>query len=94
MPGLRILYEVPQSFHNKHIGLNNSKYIDILDQEFTLNEITDAIKGVKHNKSHGNDQIINEMFKSAESSVSPLILKLFICILKSEYFPEQWAVGY
>lgn len=75
-------------------GLNNSKYIDILDQEFTLNEITDTIKEVKHNKSHGNDQIINEMFKSAESSVSPLILKLFNCILKSEYFPEQWAVGY
>ena len=28
-------------------GLNNSKYIDILDQEFTLNEITDAITELK-----------------------------------------------
>lgn len=55
------------------------------------NEIINAIKRLKREKSHGIDLLMNEYFIEYKDFLVPVILKLLYRILSSGYFPNRWA---
>ncbi len=67
--------------------------VDELDVELNIDEIRKAIKQLKHNKSPGMDQLINEYFIHGVSELSPYLLKLFNKLLDLGIFPSQWSNG-
>lgn len=67
---------------------------EVLDKEFTMDEVLKGIKALKNRKSAGPDAITNEMLKAGSSALYSSILKLFNLILISERFPTQWATGF
>ena len=58
-----------------------------------MKELEGAIKGLKRNKSAGEDNILNEFLKNASLTVKIFILILFNKLLDLEYFPKMWATG-
>ena len=64
-----------------------------LDEQISHEEILNAIRSLKKNKSCDVDDILNEYFqKAADILIEPLYI-LFNKILDSGSFPAQWATG-
>ena len=66
---------------------------EVLDRPINMDELDKAIKMLKNNKSSGHDLIINEFIVNASLQAKYVILLLFNCVLKLEYFPSFWCVG-
>ena len=64
-----------------------------LDEEFTEEEIMEAIKSSKCNKSPGRDGLLYEYFKEYADIFVPILVCLFNCLLKRGYYPDIWARG-
>ena len=64
-----------------------------LDFYITPKEIVRAIKSLKNGKSTGLDRVSNEMLKSGQTQLLPLLNKLFNLVLNSGSYPAEWAVG-
>lgn len=73
--------------------------VDITDDEELLNsfitegEIMKCIKSLKHNKSSGNDNILNEYIKSTAEILLPTYTAFFNLILDTGLIPEAWLEG-
>ena len=67
--------------------------IDLIDNEITLEELNTSIKGLKRDKSCGNDGIVNEFIINAPLYVKDFLLLLFNTILSLEYMPDKWCIG-
>ena len=64
-----------------------------LDEQISHEEILNAIRSLKNNKSCGIDDILNEYFqKAADILIEPIYI-LFNKILDNGSFPAQWATG-
>lgn len=74
-------------------GEDNSRKHDILDKHIDMKELEGAIKGLKKNKSAGEDNILNEFLINSSLTVKIFILILFNKLLDLEYFPKIWATG-
>ena len=74
--------------NNRVRGLNN-----IINAPITREEIENAMKSLKNNKSSGDDYILNEYIKHSFESVSDVYVKLFNIIFDSGLIPEQWLYG-
>ena len=72
---------------------DNDVYIEDLDGPISLEELESTIKGLRRDKSAGQDMILNEFIVNASMGIKLLILAIFNNILKLEYFPSIWAVG-
>ena len=59
-----------------------------LDNEITRDEILKAIKGLKRNKSHGSDGILNEYFIECADTLLPLLHTIFNAIYNTGCFPK------
>ena len=66
---------------------------DELNAPFTENELKNALKNLKNNKSTGPDEICNEQIKTSFPKMKHIYLKLFNIILETGCFPEIWAEG-
>jgi hypothetical protein len=64
-----------------------------INQDFTREEVGEALNALKNNKSGGADNIINEFLKNAPEVMICIITQLFNIILKSGHIPEDWAVA-
>ena len=64
-----------------------------LDQPVTFEEVKDAIRSLKKNKSLGGDQLLNEYFIESLDILSSYPVDIFNAILNSGYFPNQWSEG-
>ena len=62
----------------------------LLNDPFTIEEVTRFIAKLKNNRSPGTDQILNEFLKRQTTA---LLTKLFNLILASGVVPEQWSIG-
>ena len=58
-----------------------------------MDELETSITMLKNNKSSGHDLILNEFILNASVQVKCVLLLLFNCVLKLEYFPSHWCVG-
>jgi uncharacterized protein with ParB-like and HNH nuclease domain len=70
-----------------HIDFNsicdNPLYDTILNGEITEEELLDAIKNVKNNKSPGLDNILNEYLKNSTPELTRIYCKVFNIVLKT-----------
>ena len=60
---------------------------DELNVEITEDEILKCIKGLKRNKSHSSDGILNEYFIEYASILLPLLKKIFNAMFNTGFFP-------
>lgn len=74
---------------------NNYLYYGILDplldREFTMLNLTEALHSSKLNKSPGEDAVTNEFFKALPYNWKLYLLCLFNKVLKEEVVPDNWA---
>ena len=66
---------------------------DILNRNFTVDEIKSSINSLRNKKSPGIDCIPAEFLKHCRDVVSDDITELFNYIIENGDFPETWAEG-
>lgn len=60
---------------------------DFLDKPFSLQELDFAIKKLKHNKSQGSDNVLNEFLKDNTQLFRDAMLSVFNAIFSKAFFP-------
>ena len=71
----------------------NSVEADVLNRNFTEEEISSAIDKLKNNKSPGKDGIIGEFLKCCKPMFAKDLTLLFNYIVEQRIFPDHWAEG-
>lgn len=66
---------------------------DFCDQDILLEEVADAIKHLKCNKSPGNDGITAEFYQLFSDILSPFLLEVFIESIKNHKLPPSMTQG-
>ena len=77
-----------------YINKSEGKHFNELDFKFKREELIDAIKKTKNNKSPGLDCISNEMIKHGSEQLHLCILSLFNKIYTVGEYPDCWSTGY
>ena len=65
----------------------------ILNSEFTLEEIYLRVKDLKNGKAAGTDKILNEFIKSTFHEMKFVYVDLFNRVLSDGKIPESWTIG-
>ena len=68
-------------------------YFSELDYSISVDELLNASKSLKNNKSAGLDQISNEMIKCSLPFLSKVFKNIFNASLCNQYYPECWKTG-
>ena len=71
----------------------NPVEFDILNRNFTADEIKSSIMSIKSNKSPGIDYIPAEFIKAGVDIISNDVAELFNYVIENRDFPENWAIG-
>ena len=66
---------------------------EILNGEFTNEEILKCIRNLKNGKASGYDKILNEYIKSSCDILMPVYVKLFNRVLNDGQLPQDWLIG-
>ena len=66
---------------------------DMINRNFTVEEIESAIDYLKNGKSAGIDCIPPEFLKASKSTISQDLCHIFNYIIETRDFPADWAVG-
>ena len=72
---------------------NGDCLFEDLDRIITTEEVKTAIKSLKHSKSPGEDNILNEYFIEAGDILLSHLTDIFNGIFNSGVFPESWSKG-
>ena len=64
--------------------------INLLNEPFTLEELSNGLKGVKNNKSSSFNRISNEILKTGGKILKSIFLKLFNAIQAFSFYPSLW----
>ena len=78
------------------IASSDENYVvhnEMLDREFTLQEIDGAIKHLKSGKAAGSDDIRNEYISYENKQLKPVLQLLFNEIYNTGIYPAQWSSG-
>ena len=67
--------------------------LQIINVNFTRNEISDTIDSLKNNKSHGIDSLPVEFIKGCKAELLPLVTEVLNYIINNGDFPDIWAEG-
>ena len=71
----------------------NPVEFDILNRNFTADEIKSSIMSLKSNRSPGIDYIPAEFLKAGVDIISNDVAELFNYVIENIDFPENWAIG-
>ena len=71
----------------------NNEISEILNKNFTLEEVKYAIDGLKNNKAPGVDSIPAEFIKFCKNRLSVELQLVFNYIIEKREFPDSWAEG-
>jgi exonuclease III len=85
--------EEDSNFMN-YINDNKNKIFNDLNFKITPEEIQKAILKLKPKKACGNDGILNEMLKSSQNHVLPVLTKFFNLIINSGKYPDAWRINF
>jgi len=77
---------------NNDFNLENSAFPE-LDLPISVEEVRNAIKHLKRNKSSGSDCMLNEYFLECSDILSAHLCDVFNGIFVSGFFPDKWAEG-
>ena len=76
-----------------HFAGTPLSYVSELDDEITDDEVTQAILGMKANRTPGIDGIPAEVYKVFNSNFMSLLTTLFNSILRTGSYPTIWSTG-
>ena len=76
-----------------HVCNVDTLKLQILNDNFTMHEISDVIDSLKNNTAPGNDMIPAELIKHCKLELLPLITNLLNYIVDKRDFPDIWAKG-
>ena len=82
-----------QEIYNELQSLEKKEQLNYLDHTITEQEIRQAVKKLKNEKSPFVDKIRNEMIKASLESLMPVYIKLFNIFLQSGKMPDIWCQG-
>ncbi|XP_053375116.1 uncharacterized protein LOC123554108 isoform X1 [Mercenaria mercenaria] len=71
----------------------NTNVVEMLDCDFTIEEVAKAIGTLKRQKSAGVDMLIPEIFLDSKHILAPLLCKLFNFMYTNCVYPENWTKG-
>jgi hypothetical protein len=74
---------------NMNINSNNIW----LNEPISVDEVEDAIRKLKNNKSCGSDMILNEFIKNSCLQLITVYVKLFNVVLDTGVIPSSWTEG-
>ena len=77
---------------NNDFNLENSAFPE-LDLPISVEEVRNAIKHLKRNKSSGSDCMLNEYFLECSDILSAHLCDVFNGIFVSGFFPDKWTEG-
>jgi len=77
---------------NNDFNLENSSFPE-LDLPISVEEVRNAIKHLKRNKSSGSDCMLNEYFLECSDILSAHLCDVFNGIFVSGFFPDKWTEG-
>ena len=72
---------------------SNSLELEVLNDNFTCEEISTVIDALNNNKSPGNDNIPAEFIKSCKTELLQNITDALNYIIEMRDFPDMWAEG-
>ena len=81
-------------YNTPSIELKPTIELDILNSDFTEDEIKLTISKLKNNKSPGPDGIVAEFLKSCNETFARDLTLIFNYFLVHREFPDIWAEGY
>ena len=105
---VRVPTSIAEAFAKYYSGISDSKenrfaesYGDVPDEiqnqllnsEFTFDEIDSAVRSLKFHKSPGVDRIQNEHLRYAGRNFLLLIVRVFNAIAQHGYVPDVWKKG-
>ena len=87
--------EFPRQYENNNdsFPINGSAVEEIVNGNFTVEEIECPIDTLKTNKSHGNDCNPAESTKVCKSILSRTIATVFNYMIEQREFPDAWSGG-
>jgi Reverse transcriptase (RNA-dependent DNA polymerase) len=71
----------------------NNKDRDREEEAIQMEEVVDAIKGLKNGKAPGADKITSEMLKNMGEKAAKLLLQLYNTAWRQEIIPSDWEVA-
>ena len=74
-----------------HMYKADALKLQIMNDNFTVSEISDVIDSLKNIKAPGNDLIPAELIKSCKLKLLPVFTSLLDYIIDMRDFPEVWA---
>ncbi len=72
----------------------NLRTNETTDSPISIKEIRVEMNKLKHNKSAGPDQVINEILKASSDAILPALATLFNAILNSGIYPSGWNFAF
>ena len=69
---------------------NNTHTVEQLDRSITLEEVDQSISALKHHKSPGYDNVLNECIIFSNTITRRILTSLFNHIFNSSIIPEEW----
>ena len=66
---------------------------NILDKDFTIEEVSTAINSLKRGKSGGIDCLTADMFIDCKDQFAPVLCKLFNYMFSTCLYPDSWTKG-
>ena len=72
---------------------NDKLKLQIINDNFTRNEISDTIDSLKNNKSPGIDLLPAEFIKGCKAKPLPLVTDVLYYIINNGDFPDIWPEG-
>ena len=76
-----------------HMYKADALKLQIMNDNFTVSEISDVIDSLKNNIAPGNDLIPAELIKNCKLELLPVLTSLLNYIIDMRDFPEVWAEG-
>ena len=75
-------------------GMNGSSFMSgPLNRLFTANDVKNCIKKLKMNKASGEDLVLNEFLKNAQSTLLEAYIALFNLVFITGKVPTDWCTG-
>ena len=78
------------NYLKQYISDNIDLNLNELNNPFTMEELTNGLKGLKNNKSSSFDRISNEILKTGGKVLKDTFLKLFNNIQRASLYPTLW----
>ena len=87
------LFEVRNEDAEKHDYSQYTRSVDVLDDEFTIEEIDQAVKHLKRGKAAGNDDIKSDYILCEHNNLKYVMKELFNKLYSIGFFPTEWSTG-